>query len=132
MTNHKRGCHEYVLTHIRVQFTDVCYFYLLKIITSIIKANTIIVSAIKPKVSKYIITNKTSSIIVPPSSSSMSYIKVSGNHICLSSFPMLNTILHFFTEFKRTLEIFTKNLFLKGAFFQMLLIVYILYFFLST
>jgi hypothetical protein len=42
-----------------------CFFivYLLKIIT---KANTIIVSTTKPNKSKYIISNKTASIIVPP------------------------------------------------------------------
>ena len=45
-----------------------CFFivYLLKIITNIIKANTIIVSITKPNKSKYIISNKTASIIVPP------------------------------------------------------------------
>ena len=45
-----------------------CFFivYLLKIITSIIKANTIIVSRTKPNKSKYIISNKTASIIAPP------------------------------------------------------------------
>lgn len=42
-----------------------CFFivYLLKIITNIIKANTIIVSTTKPNKSKYIISNKTVSII---------------------------------------------------------------------
>ena len=40
--------------------------YLLKIITDIIKANTIIVSTTKPNKSKYIISNKTASIIAPP------------------------------------------------------------------
>ena len=45
-----------------------CFFivYLLKIITSIIKANTIIVSTIKPNKSMYIISNKIASIIAPP------------------------------------------------------------------
>ena len=45
-----------------------CFFivYLLKIITNIIKANTIIVSTTKPNKSKYIISNKTASIIAPP------------------------------------------------------------------
>lgn len=47
---------------------QMCFFivYLLKIITSIIKANTIIVSTIKAIKSKYIISNKTASIIAPP------------------------------------------------------------------
>lgn len=40
--------------------------YLLKIITSIIKANTIIVCATKPNKSKYISSNKNASIIGPP------------------------------------------------------------------
>ena len=44
---------------------QMCFFivYLLKIITNIIKANTIIVSTTKPNKSKY---NKTASIIAPP------------------------------------------------------------------
>ena len=58
------------LTHIYGQITDVCFFYLLKIITSIIKANTTIVSATRPNKSKYIIVNKNPSIIVPPPLSS--------------------------------------------------------------
>ena len=46
------------------QVTDVFFIvYLLKTITSIIKANTIIVSTTK---SKYIIFNKIASIIAPP------------------------------------------------------------------
>ena len=54
-------------THLTVQ-VQMCFFivYLLKIITSIIKANTIIVSTIITNKSKYIISNKTASIIVPP------------------------------------------------------------------
>ena len=50
---------------------QMCFFivYLLKIITSITKANTIIVSTIKPNKSRYIISNKTASIIAPPPSS---------------------------------------------------------------
>jgi len=45
-----------------------CFFivYLLKIITSTTKANTIIVSTTKPNKSKYIISNKIASIIAPP------------------------------------------------------------------
>ena len=48
-----------------------CFFivYLLKIITSITKANTIIVSTTKPNKSRYIILNKIASIIAPPSHS---------------------------------------------------------------
>ena len=49
-----------------LQVTDVFFSYLLKIITSIIKANTIIVSATNANKSKYIISNKTASIIAPP------------------------------------------------------------------
>ena len=49
------------------QSTDVFFIvYLLKNITNIIKANTIIVSTIKANKSKYIISNKTASIIAPP------------------------------------------------------------------
>ena len=45
-----------------------CFFivYLLKIITSITKANTIIVSTTKLNKIKYIISNKIASIIAPP------------------------------------------------------------------
>ena len=54
-------------THRTVKL-QMCFFivYLLKIITNIIKANTIIVSTTKPNKSKYIISNKTASIIAPP------------------------------------------------------------------
>ena len=45
-----------------------CFFYLLKIITNIIKANTQIVSVIKPNKSKYINSNKILSIICITSS----------------------------------------------------------------
>ena len=49
------------------QSTDVFFIvYLLKNITNIIKANTIIVSTINANKSKYIISNKTASIIAPP------------------------------------------------------------------
>ena len=58
---------EYVKNTSNRQVTDVFFIvYLLKIITSIIKANTIIVSTTKPNKSKYIISNKTASIIAPP------------------------------------------------------------------
>lgn len=45
-----------------------CFFivYLLKIIISITKVNTIIVSTTKQNKSRYIISNKTASIIAPP------------------------------------------------------------------
>ena len=45
-----------------------CFFivYLLKIITNIIKANTIIVSTTKLNKRRYIISNKTASIIASP------------------------------------------------------------------
>ena len=54
--------------HIEPAKLQMCFFYayLLKIITSIIKANTIIVSEIKLNKSKYIISNKIASIIAPP------------------------------------------------------------------
>ena len=49
------------------QSTDVFFIvYLLKIIITIIKANTIIVSTTNANKSKYIISNKTASIIAPP------------------------------------------------------------------
>ena len=58
---------KYVKNTLNRQVTDVFFIvYLLKIITSIIKANTIIVSTTKPNKSKYIISNKTASIIAPP------------------------------------------------------------------
>ena len=67
---HKRGSPVYMYkkTHRTGQVTDVFFFiiYLLKITTSIIKANTIIVSTTKLNKSKYIISNKTASIIAPP------------------------------------------------------------------
>ena len=67
MKNHKRGCREYVKNTSNRQVTDVFFIvYLLKIITSIIKANTIIVSTTKPNKSKYSISNKIASIIAPP------------------------------------------------------------------
>lgn len=54
-------------THRTGQVTDVFFIvYLLKIITSITKANTIIVSTTKPNKSRYIISNKITSIIAPP------------------------------------------------------------------
>ena len=64
MTNHKRGCqNKYVKHTSKRAVTDVCCFYLLKIIMTIIKANTQIVSVIKPNKSKYIISNNALSII---------------------------------------------------------------------
>jgi len=49
------------------QSTDVFFIvYLLKNITNIIKANTIIVSTTNANKNKYIISNKTASIIAPP------------------------------------------------------------------
>ena len=52
-----------------------CFFivYLLKIITNIIKANTIIVSTTKQNKSKYIISNKTSGIIKSAHSKNNNY-----------------------------------------------------------
>ncbi len=71
MTIHKRGCRIYMFnTHLLAKVQMCVIFYLLKIITSIIKANTIIVLAIRPNKSKYIISNKIASIIVPPPLSS--------------------------------------------------------------
>ena len=64
MTNHKRGCqNKYVKHTSKRAVTDVCCFYLLKIIMTIIKANTQIVSATRPNKSKYIISNNALSII---------------------------------------------------------------------
>lgn len=68
MKNHKRGCREYVKNTSNRQVTDVFFIiYLLNIITIIIKAITIIVSTTNANESKYIISNKTASIIAPPS-----------------------------------------------------------------
>jgi len=66
--------------------------YLLKIIVTIIKANTTIVSTSKPNKSKYIISNKTASIIAPPPYSQQRLWMKEANHICLFSFPMLASI----------------------------------------
>jgi len=67
MKNHKCGCRYYEKTHRTGKVTDVFFIvYLLKIITSIIKANTIIVSTTNANKSMYIISNKTASIIAPP------------------------------------------------------------------
>ena len=67
MENHKRGLPVFVKKHIYRQVTDVFLIvYLLKNIINIIKANTIIASTTKANKSKYIISNKTASIIVPP------------------------------------------------------------------
>lgn len=64
MTNHKRGCQNKYVKHTSVTARlDVCCFYLLKIIMTIIKANTQIVSVTKPNKSKYIISNNALSII---------------------------------------------------------------------
>ena len=58
---------EYVKNTSNRQVTDVFFIaYLLKIIISIIKANTTIVSATKPNKNMYIISNKAVSIIAPP------------------------------------------------------------------
>ena len=71
------------------------FVYLLKIITSIIKANTTIVSAIKPNISKFIIVNKKLSIICTTSILvTYSYGLKVANHICLFSFPMLVSITY--------------------------------------
>ena len=77
-----------------------CFFivYLLKIITSITKANTIIVSTTKPNKSRYIISNKIASIIAPPPHSQLSCGLKVANHICLSSFPMLESITYKFIK----------------------------------
>ena len=76
MKNHKRGCRlDYVKNTSNLQVTDVFFIvYLLKIITNIIKANTIIVSTINANKSKYIISNKTASIIAPPQFSQLEVV----------------------------------------------------------
>ena len=66
MKNHKRGCRLYIKNTLNRQVTDVFFIAYLLTIIKISKANTIIVSAIKLNKSKYIISNKTASIIVPP------------------------------------------------------------------
>ena len=58
---------EYVKNTSNRQVTDVFFIvYLLKNTINIIKANTIIVSTTNANKSKYIISNKTASIIAPP------------------------------------------------------------------
>ena len=66
MRNHKRGLPVNVNTSTPPS-EQMCFLfvYLLKNITNIIKANTIIVSTTKANKSKYIISNKTASIIAP-------------------------------------------------------------------
>ena len=68
MEIHKRGLPVNYVKNTSTVKLQMCFFivYLLKIITSIIKANTIIVWATKPNKSKYISSNKTASIIAPP------------------------------------------------------------------
>ena len=94
MENHKRGLPVNVKTHLTPQKTDVfLLIYLLKIITSIIKANTTIVSVIKLNNNKYIIFNKNVSIICTTSIlTTLSYGLKVANHICLFSFPMFAII----------------------------------------
>jgi len=67
MESHKRGLPVNYVKNTSTVKLQMCFFivYLLKIITSIIKANTIIVST-TPNKSKYISSNKTASIIAPP------------------------------------------------------------------
>ena len=85
--NHKRGLPNwYVKKHTELGKLQMCFFivYLLKIITSIIKANTIIVSTTKPNKSRYIISNKTASIIAPPPfSQRMLWIKSGKPHLLI-------------------------------------------------
>ena len=97
MKNHKRGLPmNYVKNTSTTVKLQMCFFivYLLKIITSITKANTIIVSTTKPNKSRYIISNKIASIIAPPPHSQLSCGLKVANHICLSSFPMLESIAY--------------------------------------
>lgn len=86
MKNHKRGLPCYVKNTSTTVKLQMCFFiaYLLKIITSIIKANTIIVSKTKPYKSKYIISNKTASIIAPPPFSQLKlWIKSGKPHLLI-------------------------------------------------
>ena len=70
----------------------VFFFYLLKIITSIIKANTQIVSAIKPNNNKWIIFNKAVSIICTTSSLSKNRgLKAKPHLIILISYDLYYT-----------------------------------------
>ena len=95
MKNHKRGLPiKYVKNTSTTVKLQMCFFivYLLKIITSITKANTIIVSTTKPNKSRYIISNKIASIIAPPPHSQLSCGLKVANHICISPFPMLDSI----------------------------------------
>ena len=95
MKNHKRGLPmNYVKNTSTTVKLQMCFFivYLLKIITSITKANTITVSTTNPNKSRYIVSNKIASIIAPPPHSQLSCGLKVANHICLSSFPMLASI----------------------------------------
>ena len=68
------------------------YVYLLKNIINIIKANTIIVSTINANKSRYIITNKTASIIASPPYSQLNLWMKRGKPHLLFSFSMVITI----------------------------------------
>lgn len=85
---------------------QMCFFivYLLKIITSIIKANTIIVSTTKPNKSKYIISNKAASIIAPPPHSQHKLrIKSGKPHLLiLISYVSQYSIFRFQNQYERT------------------------------
>ena len=82
------------------------FVYLLKYIMNIIKANTIIVSTTKANKSKYIISNKTASIIAPPPflKDKPLYVKVA-NHICLFSFPTTSTIHYILVKINEQIKI---------------------------
>ena len=73
------------------------YFCLLIITTNaIIKANAMIVTDTRPAKNNCNITNNACISIIRLTS------LLEANHICLFSFPMFNTIQHFFIKNKRT------------------------------
>ena len=86
--NHKRGltpldCKKTHRNRLKLQMCFL-FVYLLKYITNIIKANTIIVSTTNANKSKYIISNKTASIIAPPPHSQHKlWIKSSKLHLLI-------------------------------------------------
>ena len=99
MRNHKRGLPNfmYLKKHTGLGKLQMCFFivYLLKIITCIIKANTIIVLTIKLNKKMYIISNKTFSIIAPPPFSQLSAVDKRWQPHLHFSFPIANNIQHF-------------------------------------
>lgn len=84
--------------------------YLLKYITKIIKANTIIVSTTKANKSKYIISNKTASIIAHLHSKGQAFICKVADHICLFSFSAIFILHHYYCSVYNISKIFNYRI----------------------